>query len=102
MVLPAEARKHFPIARDLDHRQILLIQSTYRRMRASSSTCASRFRNVAKEAAAFDDLGDLWRDHFFPGFITRFDALQNIAREDVQQARVVVLQLADATSFHQM
>ena len=57
---------------------------------------------VVEELAFFDHFRHGTWNHRFPGWIALADLLENVAREDAEAFRVVVVQVADPVSFYQI
>ena len=57
---------------------------------------------VAKQLASFDHFRYLGRHHVLPGGVVLFDSFQDVARENVQDAFVEVVELFDSALFHQV
>src|SRR5215472_7454285 len=53
---------------------------------------------VAEKTAAADDLGNLRRNHLFPGFVTAADSLEHIARKDLQIFGIIVIELHETAA----
>ena len=50
----------------------------------------------------FDHLGDFWGDHRFPGRVVVLDSFQHVARENMQNIFIVIVELLDPSALHQV
>jgi len=77
--------------------------------RSGGDKCATGFYpelnvgfSIAEKLSVFHHLRNLCGHHFLPGGVVVLDSFQYIARENVQDAWIEVVELFDSVSFNQV